>query len=369
MQVLFKLAVSGLRFIYFFFKLFLKPRNKITFLSRQCNTPSVDFEYLENAIKQSDFTGETKMLCRMIAPSILGKIGYAFHILTQMYHIATSKVVVIDGYNIAVCVLNHKKEQSFVQLWHALNIVKKFGYSALDKPWGHKASTAKAMCMHKNYTHIIACSEHSGKVLCECFGATPDKVVLLPLPRVEYIIDSPENRGDIEKEYPTVFEKPILLYAPTFRGEAVDLSWLGKTVDFEKYNVVVKLHPADKFGLSSDVDKRVICDDKFSSFEWMKVCDSLVTDYSGMGFEAMLRSKKVYYYLYDYQEYSKKCGLNLDLFSEEVSRVVTTENTELKELLEKDYDFSATDSFVKKYLSVSADNCSKQLAEFVISLI
>ena len=368
MQLLFKLAVLGLRVIYFFFKLFLKPRNKITFLSRQCNTPSVDFEYLEKAIKQSNFSGETKMLCKMIAPSLWGKIGYAFHILAQMYHIATSKVVVLDGYNIAVCVLNHKENQSFVQLWHALNIVKKFGYSALDKPWGHKASVAKAMCMHKNYTHIVACSEHSGKVLCECFGATPDKVVLLPLPRVEYIICSEENGKDIKTEYPEIFDKPILLYAPTFRGEAVDLSWIENTVDFDKYNVVVKLHPADKFGISGNVDKRVICDNKFSSFEWMKVCDSLVTDYSGMGFEAMLRGKKVYYYLYDYDEYSKKCGLNLDLFSEEVSRVVTTESLKLRKLLENEYDFSATDSFVKKYLSVPTENCSKRLAEFIISL-
>jgi hypothetical protein len=73
--------------------------------------------------------------------------------------------------------------------------------------------------------------------------------------------------------------------------------------------------------------------------------------------------------LYDYEEYSKKCGLNLDLFSEDVSRVVTTENLKLKELLENDYDFSATENFVKKYLSVPACDCSKRLAEFVISLI
>lgn len=369
MKAILFLAVSALRVAYFFFKLFLKPKEKITFLSRQSNTPSVDFEYLEKAIKAQGFKGEVKMLCKMIAPSLKGKIAYAFHILAQMYHIATSRVVVIDGYNIAVCVLKHKKDQKFVQLWHALNIVKKFGYGALDKPWGHKSSTAKAMCMHKNYTHIIACSEASGRVLCEFFGAERDKMVLLPLPRIEYILKSPQNHAAIKETYPTVFEKPILLYAPTFRGEQVDLSWIEKTVDFGKYNVVVKLHPADKYGIADKVDKRVICDESFSSFEWMKVCDSLVTDYSGMGFEAMLRNKKVYYYLYDYKDYSQNNGLNLDLFSEEISPYVTENKDDLKRILENEYDFSKTQMFTKKYLSVSTENCADQLAQFIISLV
>lgn len=368
-KMLLSLAVLGLRAVYFFFKLFLKPRNKITFLSRQCNTPSVDFEYLENAIKEQGFTGETKMLCKMIAPSIKGKIAYAFHILAQMYHIATSTVVVIDGYNIAVCVLKHKENQKFVQLWHALNIVKKFGYGALDMPWGHESSVAKAMCMHKNYTHIVACSEHSGRVLCQFFGASPEKMVLLTLPRVEYIIGSPACFDEIKKEYPNIFEKPILLYAPTFRGEAVDLSWIGKTVDFDKYNVVVKLHPADKHGLDKAVDSRVICDGEFSSFEWMKVCDSLITDYSGMGFEAMLRNKRVYYYLYDYKDYSSKNGLSIDLFSEEIAPYVVESCDELKAVLQQEYDFTKAQGFVEKYLSTGTSNCAKRLAEFVINLI
>lgn len=369
MKALFNLFVIAFRIVYFPFKLFLKPKDKITFLSRQCNTPSVDFEYLEKAIKDADFKGETKMLCKMIPPSLFGKISYAFHLLAQLYHIATSKVVVIDGYNIAVCVLKHKENQKFVQLWHALNIVKKFGYGALDMPWGHKSSTAKAMRMHKNYTHIVACSETSGKVLCEFFGASQDKMVLLPLPRIEYIITSPENSSDIKKQYPDIFEKPILLYAPTFRGEAVDLSWIEKTVDLDKYNVVVKLHPADKFGLCGEVDSRVYCDQSFSSFEWMKVCDSLVTDYSGMGFEAMLRNKKVYYYLYDYKDYSTKNGLSIDLFSEEISPYVTENVTDLKTVLEKEYDFTKTQNFVEKYLSVGTNDCSKRLAKFVINLV
>ncbi len=369
MQILAFAAVLSLRAVYFLFKLFLKPRKKITMLSRQSDTVSVDFALLEEALKEGGFEGEVTVLCKKIASGILGKIAYAFHILTQMYHIAISSVVVIDGYSIAVSVLNHKPSQKFVQIWHALNIVKKFGYQALDKPWGHKSSTAKALCMHRNYTHIVACSEKSAAVLAECFNSSDEKTVLLPLPRIDYILKTPEKREEIERAYPDIFRKPILLYAPTFRGEKVSLSWIAEAIDLEKYNVVVKLHPSDKQGLDSAVDSRVICDMQFTSFDWMKVCEALVTDYSGMGFEAMLLEKKVYYYLYDYEDYSRNNGLNLDLFSEEISSAVTKTADGLKELLAREYDFTLTRSYVEKYLSVGTENCAARLADFIKGLV
>ncbi len=368
-QILAKVAVWFLREIYFFFKLFIKPRKKITFLSRQGDKPSVDFELLSEAINELGFSVEMKMLTKKIPSGLLGKVGYGFHMLAQMYHIASSRVIITDGYCIAVCVLNHKSEQKIIQIWHALNIVKKFGYGALDKPWGHSSATAKALCMHCNYDYIVACSEKAASVLAECFNATPDKTVLLPLPRIDYILRSPHKREEIAAAYPQIFEKPVLLYAPTFRGEQVSLSWINKTVDFDRYNVVVKLHPADKLGLDASVDSRVLCDEKFSSFDWMKVCDKLITDYSGMGFEAMLLEKKVYYYLYDYEDYSAKNGLAVDLFTEAIAENVTTSSEELKTILEKEYDFGKLKEYVEKYLSVGTENCASRLAEFIINLV
>lgn len=369
MQILAKAAVMVLRVTYFFFKLFLKPKRKITLLSRQSDLPTEDFALLYAAIEKSGFDGRVKMLTKKIPAGLFGKTWYAFHMLSQMYHIATARVIVVDGYNIAVCVTSHKPEQKVVQLWHALNIIKKFGYAALDKPWGRRSDTAKTFCMHRNYDYVVACSEKSAEVLCECFNTTHDKTVLLPLPRIDYILNAPEKREEIATAYPGIFKKPILLYAPTFRGEQVSLSWIEKTVDSDKYNVVVKLHPADKLGLDTSVAKSVLCDQSFSSFDWMKVSDKVITDYSGMGFEAMLLKKQVYFYLYDYEDYTAKNGLALDLFSEPICDKVTSSAKELKELLQKDYDYLKSAEYVKKYLSVGTENCSQRLADFIIKLV
>ena len=83
----------------------------------------------------------------------------------------------------------------------------------------------------------------------------------------------------------------------------------------------------------------------------------------------MLRNKKVYYYLYDYEDYSTKNGLSIDLFNEEIATYVTQNQNELKAVLEKEYDFSKSQGFVQKYLSVGTNDCSKRLAEFIISLV
>ena len=368
MQILATLAVTALRIVYFFFKLLFKPQRKITLLSRQSDVATEDLALLCEAIEKSGFDGRVKLLTKKIPAGIFGKIGYTFHILVQMYHIATARVIVVDGYCIAVCVLNHKNQQKVVQLWHALNIVKKFGYAALDKPWGHNGATAKILCMHRNYDYVVACSEKSAEVLAECFNTPIQKSVLLPLPRVDYILNTPEKRAEIEALYPDVFKKPVLLYAPTFRGEQVDLSWIEKTIDMDKYNVVVKLHPADKHGIDNTVSSRVICDQSFSSFDWMKVCEKLITDYSGMGFEAMLLKKQVYFYLYDYTDYGAKNGLALDLFLEPISKNVTSLAEELKQILENEYDFAKAQEYVEKYFSVGTDNCAMRLAAFIINL-
>ena len=92
MKVLLKIGIGILNIIYFFIKLF-RTRNKITLISRQSNKPSVDFKMLESKLSKKY---EVVVLCKMIDNGLKNKIKYFFHIFRQMYHIATSKVVILD---------------------------------------------------------------------------------------------------------------------------------------------------------------------------------------------------------------------------------------------------------------------------------
>ena len=131
-----------MNFIYKLFKLF-KTKNKITFISRQSNNISIDFKLLVEEIKKESPNSKIVVLNKELNKSIISKIIYFFHMFAQMYHIATSKVVILDGYCIMISVLKHKKDLKVIQIWHALGSLKKFGYSTLGKNDGRDSKLSE----------------------------------------------------------------------------------------------------------------------------------------------------------------------------------------------------------------------------------
>ena len=133
-------AAFLLNCLYSILKL-LPVQKKITYISRQSNTLSVDFSMVIHEMEKRQPEYRNITLIKMIGDSIPEKIGYCFHMIRQMYHVATSEMVVLDTYCIVVSLLNQRKNLKVIQMWHALGAMKKFGYSILDKgkeqrnPW------------------------------------------------------------------------------------------------------------------------------------------------------------------------------------------------------------------------------------------
>ena len=108
-QIILAIGVNVLKIIYLPFKL-LKTKNKIVYISRQFNNPTLDFTLLKNAISEEDGNVENVILTKRMEKGFLNSISYVLHIFKQMYHVATAKVVIVDTYCIVVSVLKHKKE-------------------------------------------------------------------------------------------------------------------------------------------------------------------------------------------------------------------------------------------------------------------
>lgn len=363
-----KIAVVCLRVIYIPFKLLLKPKNKITMLSRQYNKPPLSYTLTKEAVNKIDSDIEVIILAKKVEGNLLKKIEYCFHVIQQMYHIATSKIVIVDGFCIPVSVLHHKKNQTIIQMWHALNVIKKFGYLALDKPAGVNSKLAKVMCMHQNYTHILAGSQKTGEIYQKSFNSTGE-IVILGLPYLDYIQNPNKNKiEEIYNKYPKLKDKTNILYAPTFRKHHnVNLEWITDYIDLEKYNVIVKLHPVDKQGFDEKVDSRIICDDSFMSFEWLWICDHVITDYSGISVESAILNKRLYFYLYDKERYENETGLNVDLYEEPIRKYVSESAKDLALLLEEEYDYSLLEEYKKKYVEFDLNDCSGQFAHWLLN--
>ncbi|MDO4177401.1 MAG: CDP-glycerol glycerophosphotransferase family protein [Bacillota bacterium] len=358
MSVAAKLAVGMMRAAYAPIKLFPQ-KNKIAILSRQSKQKPEDIRALEDYLREKHPELELTVLVKMV-----GGIGYAFHMLRQMHAIASSKTVVVDGYCIAASVLKHKTGTRIIQIWHSSAAIKKFGYQCLDKPSGHSSETARVMCMHRNYDYVICPSMATGRLFCQGFDTTEDRLRLFGLPRLEKMIE-PEEEMVSHAKAEMKDEREIVLYVPTLRKvRPVELAPLAEAIDSDRYRLVVKLHPLDRILDEEGVD----FGEEYSTGQWLKICDHVITDYSALGVEATLLNKPMYFYVYDIDRYQEETGININPL-EEMEWCSSDRAEDIAHMIEGEYDFDRLRAFRDKYIEIDPENCTEKLAEFIVETV
>lgn len=352
--------------IYFFMKLF-PAKNKITMLSRQSDKVNIDFEFIEREIREKTDKVQIKMLCKVIRKDMKSRVLYCFYILKCMYHIATSKVCILDGYSIPISILKHKKKLNIIQIWHASGAIKKFGYQALNKKEGRGNGVAKLMDMHKNYSYVMAPSKITGEIFSEAFGISEDKIIINALPRIDYLLESnTEKEKQFYKEYPIYKDKKIILYVPTFRKDKENnVQELINSIKSNKYSLIIKPHPLDK----TQINYKYKVDKKYSTYDLLKIADYIITDYSAVAFEACILEKPLYFYVYDIDEYEKTRGINVNLFKE-MNNCTSTHIKEIINSIEKEeYDFEELKNFKTKYMGEDYYNNTSKLVKFIFKYL
>jgi len=360
-NVLIKIFKICMNIIYSIFKL-QRTQNKVTMLTRQSNKPFVDFKLLEKEFVKKDI--KVVILCKKIEKGIINKLKYGIHLIYSMYHLASSKYCIIDGYSICVSMLNHKSELQVMQIWHALGAIKKFGYQILGMDEGRNQESANNLSMHKNYTYVTCCSEVTKEFYAEAFNVEEDKVKVLGMPRVDYLRNLDNNfNKEIYTDYPKLKEKKNIVYVPTFRKkQRVELDELVKAVDKEKYNLIIRLHPLDK----NIIEPENQIDGKYLTYDLLAIADYIITDYSAVAIEASILNKPLFFYLYDYEKYEERRGLNVDL-ELEVPSFVGFNAREIVDKIEKDdYNMQELIEFQKKYVETKDINNTENIVEFLI---
>lgn len=370
MTKIIKIGSFLLNILYAFVKLF-PTQHKVTMISRQSNIPSVEFEMIKREIESRDKSVKVVVLCRTldggVESSIVNKVKYAFHMLSQMYHIATSKVVLLDTYCIVISILKHKKSLTIIQMWHSMGTMKKFGYTALDTAEGSKRELAVAMKMHQNYDFVFASAEAYKDHLAKGFQCDINKIITMPLPRVD-LLHSEEYAGKVREKiwerYPQLKEKPVILYCPTFRKDETDfekaIDRLIKNVDFEKYNIVVKLHPLSKLQLVDEVVQAR----EFSSFDMLFVADYVISDYSCIVYEAAVRQIPLYFYNFDMELYTENRGLAV-AYEEELPGLISGDARKIMEAISNmNYDMDELKRFADKYVTPT-EHATKDIVDFI----
>ena len=371
MKAALKLFNCIINLIHSFFKLF-KVKNKVTIASRQANEETTDIRMLREELNRISPDTEVVVLCKKIEGNIFQKLGYMFHLLRQMYNIATSKAVVIDSYCIGVSVPKQRENLRVVQMWHALGALKKFGYSIVSdgEGEGRNAEVARLLKMHKNYTYVLISGSACREPYKEAFGYNDSHLVIGSLPRVDMILSDKyreETVDRIHEMYPYIGEdgRKVIVYAPTFRKDtdiSDEIRRLANAFDSSEYVFIAKLHPLMKF--SGDGDK-ILLDNEFTTLEMMYLADYVICDYSAVVYEAALLEKPLFFYAFDMDYYEGARDFYLD-YKKDMPGFISADAIEIATAVKNNcFYLGRVREFADSYVEVR-ENCTNRLAKIVL---
>lgn len=315
-----RILAVGLRLLATVFQLF-PIRRRVALLSRQSQTPSADFRLLAAGLCEDDPT--LKVTISTTESELSGKLQFALHMLNQLWLARTSRVVILDGYNPAVCIPKKRKGIFVIQLWHAAGAVKRFGYQCLDTPAGRTSEQARIACMHKNYDLIVAAGPGAIEAYAQAFGYSQDKVFALGLPHLEALakrFSTQDASASLREQYHWLDNGNInVLYAPTLRRDE-DAHWLTSAVDDlalalseAHVNLIVSKHPLtviDETVLSRHDHVYVLPGRSTTSL--LPIADIMISDYSAISLEAGLIGVPVLFFMPDIEHYKTSPGLNIN---------------------------------------------------------
>ena len=101
----------------------------------------------------------------------------------------------------------------------------------------------------------------------------------------------------------------------------------------------------------------------------LSVCDYLITDYSAIALEAAVLNKKTYYYLYDFEEYTEKNGINVSPFDSMPGCAFRSAADLMRDLESGNYRQEVLENYRKKYLPENLGTSAEQLSDFVLRRI
>ena len=215
-------------------------------------------------------------------------------------------VVICDNF-LPVASCSKKKKTKVIQLWHGCGAFKKFGFDAKDDiPEGYRGNVY-------NNNDIITVS---GKACVRYFSTAMvagGRVFPVGVSHTDRLFNKDyiqQCKDKLRYEYPDSAGKTIVLWAPTFRGNAAQATLTG-----EKYidNIIAEM----KFGMDVYIIKSFHPhlkrgEARMTTDELIACADVLITDYSSVFFEYLIMDKPIIFFAPDFEEYYAKRGFYLD---------------------------------------------------------
>jgi CDP-glycerol glycerophosphotransferase (TagB/SpsB family) len=380
--------VIGLYLILFkiqfnFFKL-LPIKEKVTFVgSYGQNSIDVYKEMARQQIKYdvvflckpgSDITKDQYGNVKVLAFETINIVD----MIRSIFHLATSKYVIVDNYFGFLAVTNFKEEVQCIQLWHAVGAVKQFGLKDKSVPFRTKKTQQRFTRVYEKFHKVVVGSDAMANVFQEAFNIPMGSFLRTGIPRTDLFFDKLKQNEVINNlliKNPNWSEKKVILYAPTFRDNQLDHFQL--KMDFElmqralgdEYILLLKLHPA----LRNHTNYKNLFSDfvyDCSSYrnvnELLLITDVLITDYSSIPYEYALLNRPMIFFAYDLEEYQEQRGLWED-YKDSVPGPITNNTQNIVDIIKEDnFDLEQIRRFSRKWNQYSRGDSSRNLVEYLV---
>lgn len=340
-------------------------RDRVVIMTRRDISLSVDFQTFERYL---DRTHPRVPVVTLYHP-MHNKILYIFRLVQELYYLATSRWIVTDSYQISISMFPVRDGVRVVQIWHALGAIKQFGRLTVGLDDGASQQVADAMKMHQNYDVVAAPSTATATVFAQAFGVSPEIVRVIGSPRIDYLLtaDKPRARRKLVQKYQLDPERPIYLYAPTFRDHAqIPVEQLVEAVAATEAQLVLQIHSRDTQS-TRDVSNVVLSREP-ELLTLLPGVDGVITDYSGTIYEAGILETPLALWTYDEETYRASPGFTCD-FDAELSDITTKLPSEAIELLDSKLSLESPQfrRFISKYIETMDDrNCERLAANLGI---
>lgn len=297
------------------------------------------------------------------------------------YHLAASRVVVVDDYFFPMYVITPRPGTTRVQVWHAAGAFKRFGFSVLDRTFGADEDLVRHVQIHSNYSLALVSSMSAAPHYAEAFGQ-PEEIFTsrIGVPRTDLFGDAERRtraEARVRATYPLPPGKRVILYAPTFRGETVRHARYADLMDLdvmhrvlgEDHVLLLKLHPFIRAAIQVPEALRGFALDASGDpdvNELMLVSDILVTDYSSVIYEFALLGRPIAFLAPDDGAYDEERGFYFDFRKDAPGPIVDT-TEELAALIRTNaFDLARVAAFRASSFDVPPGGSSARLVDRVI---
>lgn len=296
-----------------------------------------------------------------------GSLGGIKFMISFMKEYPRAKAVFICDNFLPASSCKKRRKTILVQLWHGCGAFKKFGYDAQDDiPKGYRGN------VYRNYDLVTVSSEYCIKYFESAMRIQSEGVVkAMGICGTDQLYDNDFItlcKDKFRYEHPNAVGKKVILWAPSFRGNAglqkddsIKIPGEDKIeeLDSDKYYVIKSFHP-------HMLKDRVENSGSMSTRELMVCADLLVTDYSSVFFEFLLLDKPILFFAADYASYTDARGYYLDY--NELPGELVTDNILIDKYVEEallDSCSSARNAFKQKYMLMCDGNSTDRVLNYV----